>query len=106
MQATLLAEAATQGAAPATGEAVPEQMQLLQTIARSLAKVERELEELKASQEELKNELAKVSEQNPPKTATAPAQSTPSLRKSERMAPHERARPKGRRDDWYYSDWW
>jgi len=81
-------------------------MQLLQTIARSLAKVERELEELKASQEEMKNEIAKVSEQNLPKTATAPAQSTPSLRKSERMAPHERARPKGRRDDWYYSDWW
>jgi len=105
-QATRLAEAAAQEAAPAAGEAVPDQVQLLQTIARGLAKVQRDIAELKASQDEMKRELARVSEQTLPKTPAAPTQSAPSLRKPERTPSHGRARSKGPGDDWYYSDWW
>jgi hypothetical protein len=105
-QATLLAQAASQGAAPTATEAVPDQTQLLQTIARGLAKVERDIEELKASQEEIKRELARVSEQNVPKTSLPPTQQTPTLRKPERTLPHARARPHLPSEEWYYSDWW
>jgi len=105
-QATSLAQAATEKAAPTATEAVPDQTQLLQTIARGLAKVERDIEELKASQEEMKRELARVSEQNPPKTSSPPTQPTSTLRKPERALPHTRARPRTPREEWYYSDWW
>ena len=104
-QATPLAQAATQEAAPTASEAVPDQAQLLQTIARGLAKVERDIEELKAGQDEIKRELARVSEQNPPKTSPTPTQPTAALRKPERTLPHARARPHMPREDWYYPDW-
>ena len=85
--ATTLAQAVPQDAAPAPA-APPDQMQLLQTIARDLANLERTIEqlkanqqqvandnskaigELKATQEEMKREIAKVSEPNPPKTSS------------------------------------
>jgi hypothetical protein len=103
-QATPLAQAAPQQAAPTAPEPVPDQTQLLQTIARGLAKVERDIEELKASQDEMKRELAKVSEQNLSKTSPPPTQQTPASRKPERTVPHARGRtPK---QEWYYSDWW
>jgi chromosome segregation ATPase len=44
------------------------------------------IEELKASQEEIKRVLARVSEQNLPKTSPPPTQPTPTLRKPERTA--------------------
>jgi hypothetical protein len=103
-QAMLLAQAATQQAAPTATEPVPDQTQLLQTIARGLAKVERDIEELKASQDEMKRELAKVSEQNPSKASPPPTQQAPASRKPERTPPHARARTP--REEWYYSDWW
>jgi hypothetical protein len=103
-QATPLAQVAPQQAAPTAPEPVPDQTQLLQTIARGLAKVERDIEELKASQDEMKRELAKVSEQNLSKTSPPPTQQTPASRKPERTVPHARGRtPK---EEWYYSDWW
>jgi uncharacterized coiled-coil protein SlyX len=105
-QATRLAQAATQGAAPTATEAVADQTQLLQTIARGLAKVERDIEELKASQDEMKRDLARVSEQNLPRTSAPPAQPAPNLRKPERTLPHARARSQIPREEWYYSDWW
>ena len=105
-QTTPLAQTAPQEAAPTATEALPDQTQLLQTIARGLAKVERDIEELKASQEEMKRVLAKVSEQNLPKTSLPPAQPSPTLRKPERTLPHARARPQIPSDEWYYSDWW
>ena len=79
-----------QDAAPAAPAALPDQTQLLQTMARDLANLERNIEqlktnqqqmasdnskaieELKASQEEMKRVLAKVSEQSPPR-ASQPA---------------------------------
>jgi hypothetical protein len=93
-------------------------------MARDLANLERNIEQLKAnqqqmafdnskaigelraSQEEIKRVLAKVSEQNPPKTSPPPTQPTPTLRKPERMlqSPHVRARPRIPRD-WMYDDW-
>jgi uncharacterized coiled-coil protein SlyX len=103
---TPLAQAAPQDAAPTATETLPDQTQLLQTIARGLAKVQRDIEELKASQEEMKRVLARVSEQNLPKTSSPPTQPTPTLRKPERTLPHARTRPHGPRDEWYYSDWW
>ena len=105
-QTTPLAQTAPQEAAPTATEALPDQTQLLQTIARGLAKVERDIEELKASQEEMKRALAKVSEQNLPKTSPPPTQPTPTFRKPERTLPHARARPRIPGEDWYYSDWW
>jgi peptidoglycan hydrolase CwlO-like protein len=65
------------------------------------------IQELKANQEEMKRALAKVSEQNPPKTSPAPAQPTPTLRKPERtlQSPHARARPRYQRE-WIYDDEW
>ena len=99
---------------------------MLQTIARDLANLERTIEqlkanqqqmasdnskaigELKASQEEMKRVLAKVSEQNPPKTSQPrrPTQPAPTLRKPERTLERSqaRARPRYRRE-WIYDDW-
>jgi len=105
-QATPLAQTAPQDAAPPATEVPPDQTQLLQTIARGLAKVERDIEELKASQEEMKRVLAKVSEQNLPKTSPPPTQPTPTLRKPERTLPQARARHRIPREESYYSDWW
>jgi hypothetical protein len=123
-QATPLAQTAPQDAAP-TATAALADTQLLQAMARDLANVElnieqlkanqqqiasdnsKAIEELKASQEEIKRALAKVSEQNPPKTSQAPTQPTPSVRKPERthQAPYVRARPRIPRD-WIYDDDW
>jgi len=62
--------------------------------------------ELKASQEEIKRVLARVSEQNLPKTSAPSTQPTPTLRKPERtlQSPYARARPRIPRD-WMYDDW-
>jgi hypothetical protein len=123
-QATLLAQAAPQAATPAAAAALPDQTQLLQAMARDLANVERTIEqlkanqqqiasdnsraieELKASQEEIKRALARVSEQNPPKTSPPAAQPAPALRKPERtvQSPHVRARPRMPRE-WIYDEW-
>jgi hypothetical protein len=123
-QATLLAQAAPQAAAPAAAAALPDQAQLLQTMARDLANVERNIEqlranqqqmasdnskaieELKASQEEIKRVLARVSEQNLPRTSPPAAQPAPTLRKPERtvQSPHARARPRMPRE-WIYDEW-
>lgn len=124
-QATPLPQTAPQDAAPASTAALPDQTELLQTMARDLANLQRSIEELKASQqqivrdsskaieelktnqEEMKRALAKVSEQTPPKTSPAPAQPTPTLRKPERtpQLPHARARPRFPRDWIYDEDW-
>jgi hypothetical protein len=123
-QTTPLAQSAPQDAAPTATAALPDQ-QLLQTMARDLANVERSIEqlkanqqqiasdnskaieELKASQEEIKRVLARVSEQNLPKTSPPPTQPTPTLRKPERtlQSPHARARPRIPRE-WMYDDEW
>ena len=124
-QATTLAQAAPQNAAPAAPAALPDQTQLLQTMARDLANLERSIEqlkanqqqiasdnskaieELKASQEEIKRVLAKVTEPSPPKTSQpssqAPTQPAPTVRKPERT-PQARARPRYPRE-WMYDDW-
>ncbi len=121
-QATPLAQTAPQDAAPTATAALAEQ--LLQTMARDLANVERNIEqlkanqqqiasdnskaieELKASQEEIKRVLARVSEQNLPKTSPPPTQPTPTLRKPERalQSPYARARPRFPRE-WIYDEW-
>jgi len=121
-QATLLAQAAPQDPAPTTTATLPDQAQLLQTMARDLANVQltieqlkanqqriasdnlKAVEELKASQEEIKRVLARVSEQNPPKMSAPPTQPVPTLRKPERaLQPHVRARP--RIPEWMYDEW-
>jgi hypothetical protein len=124
-QATPLAQAAPQDAAPIATAAVADQTQLLQTMARDLANLEQNIEqlkanqqqissdnskaieELKASQEEIKRVLARVSEQNLPRTSPRPTQLTPTLRKPERtlQSPHARARPRVPRE-WIYDDEW
>jgi hypothetical protein len=65
------------------------------------------IEELKASQEEIKRVLARVSEQNLPKTSSPPTQPTPTLRKPERtlQPPYARVRPRIPRE-WIYDDEW
>jgi chromosome segregation ATPase len=93
-------------------------------MARDLANVERDIEQvranqqqmasdtskaieqLKAGQEEIKRVLARVSEQNVPKTSPPPTQPTSTLRKLERMvqSPHARVRPRIPRE-WIYEDW-
>ena len=123
-QATPVAQTVPQDATPPTTAAVPDQTQLLQTMARDLANLERSIEqlkanqqqiasdnskaivELKASQEEIKRVLARVSEQNLPKTLPPPAPPAPTLRKPERIlqSPYARARPRIRRE-WIYDDW-
>src|SRR6266700_3885268 len=123
-QATLLAQTAPQDAAPTATPALPDPTQLLQKMARDLANLERNIEqlkanqqqmavdnskaigELKASQEEIKRVLAKVSEQNPPRTSPPPTQPTPTLRKPERtlQSPYARARPRIPRE-WIDDEW-
>ena len=123
-QATPLAQTAPQDAAPTATAALADNTQLLQTMARDLANVERNIEqlkanqqqiasdnskaieELKASQEEIKRVLARVSEQNLPKTSPPPKQPTPTLRKPERtlQSPHARAWPRIPRE-WIYDEW-
>jgi hypothetical protein len=124
-QATPLAQTAPQDAAPTATAAPADHTELLQTMARDLANVERNIEqlkanqqqiasdsskaiaELKASQEEIKRVLARVSEQNPPKTSPPPTQPTATLRKPERtrQSPYARARPRIQRE-WLYDDEW
>ena len=124
-RAMLLAQAAPQDAAPTATAALPDHTQLLETIARDLASVQRDIEqlkanqqqiasdtskaieELKASQEEIKRVLARVSEQNLPKTSPPPTQPTPTLRKPARTlhSPYARARPRIPRE-WIYDDEW
>src|SRR5882724_8163315 len=123
-QATSLAQTAPQDAAPTATAGFPDHTQLLQTIVRDLANLERTIEqlkanqqqmasdnskaieELKASQAEIKRVLARVSEQNLPKTSSPPTQPTPTLRKPERtlQSPQVRARPRIPRE-WIYDDW-
>jgi hypothetical protein len=123
-QATPLAQTAPQDAAPTATGAPADHTQLLQTMARDLANVERNIEqlkanqqqiasdnskaieELKASQEEIKRVLARVSEQNLPKTSPPPKQPTPTLRKPQRtlQSPYARARPRIPRE-WMYDEW-
>jgi transposase len=120
-QATTLAQNAPKDATPTAAAAIPDQTQLLQTMARDLASLERSIEqlkanqqqmasdnskaieELKASQEEIKRTLAKVTEQGPPRTSQPPTQPAPALRKPERT-PQARARPRYPRE-WMYDDW-
>ena len=123
-QATPPAPPAPQEPTPAAA-ALPDHTELLQKMARDLATLERNIEQLratqqqmasdnskaiaevKASQEEIKRALAKVSEQNPPKTSPPPTQPTPALRKPERMfqsPPYARVRPRYPRE-WMYDDW-
>jgi uncharacterized membrane protein YccC len=126
-QATLLAQAAPQDAAPTAAVAPADHTELLETMARDLANLERSIEQLKAnqqqmandnskaigdlkaSQEEIKRVLAKVSEQNLPKTSPPPAPPAPALRKPERTrpspSPYARARPRIPRE-WMYDDEW
>jgi hypothetical protein len=121
-QATPPAQTAPQNAAPTATAALPDQTQLLQAMARNLANLERDIEQLKAnqqqmagdnskaiealkaSQEEMKRVLARVSEQNPPRTSSPPTRPMPSLRKPERT-PQVRARPRLPRE-WIYDDYW
>jgi hypothetical protein len=123
-QATSLAQTAPQDAAPTATAALPDHTPSLQTLARDLANVERNIEQLKAnqqqmasdtskaieqlkaSQEEMKRVLARVSEQNLPKTSPAATQPPPTLRKPERTLhlPQARARPRIPRE-WIYEDW-
>jgi hypothetical protein len=124
-QATPLAQTAPQDAAPAATATLAEHTQLLQTMARDLANMERNLEQLKAnqqqiasenskaieelraSQEEIKRVLARVSEQNLPKTSPPPTKPPPTLHKPERtfQSPYARARPRLPRE-WIYDDEW
>jgi hypothetical protein len=124
-QATPLAQPTSQDTAPSAAAAVPDNAQLLETITRNIANLERSIEqlkasqqqmagdnskaieELKASQEEIKRVLARVSEQNLPKTSSAPAQPAPTVRKPERtvQSPYVRPRPRIRRE-WIYDDDW
>ena len=120
------AEAAPPQATPLAQTAPPaDHTELLQTMARDLANVERNIEqlkanqqqiasdnskaigELKASQEEIKRVLARVTEQNLPKTSPPPTQPPPTLRKPERtrQSPYARARPRIPRE-WLYDDEW
>jgi hypothetical protein len=123
-QAMPLAQTTPQDAPPAATAAAADQTQLLQSMARDIANLERTIEQLKAnqqqiagdnlkaieglkaSQEEIKRVLAKVSEQNLPKTSTPPTPPPPTLRKLERMVqpPHARAQPRVPRE-WLYDDW-
>jgi hypothetical protein len=123
-QAAPVAQTAPQETAPTVAAALPDHTQLLQTMARDLANMERSIEqlqatqqqmasdnskaiaELKASQEEIKRVLARISEQNLPKTSAPPPPPTPALRKPERtfQSPQARARPRIPRE-WIYDDW-
>jgi hypothetical protein len=123
-QATPQAQTPRQDATPTPAAALPDHIELLQTMVRDLANLERNIEqlkanqqqmasdnskaiaELKASQEEIKRVLARVSEQNLPRTSLPPTQPAPTLRKPERtyQPPYARARPRYQRE-WIYDDW-
>jgi hypothetical protein len=123
-QATATAQTAPQDAAPTAAPALPDQTQLLQTMARDLANVERDIEQLKvnqlqmasdnskaieqikASQQEMQRQLAAVSGPNPPKMSPPPKQPTANPRKPERTLQsfHARSRPRIPRE-WTYEDW-
>jgi hypothetical protein len=129
-QAAPPAQTTPQDAAPTTTAALPDQTQLLQSMARDLANLERTIEqlkanqqqianenskaiaELKASQEEIKRVLARVSEQNLPKTSPPPTLPPPTqppltLRKPERTLPSPQARVRPRIPrEWLYDDYW
>jgi hypothetical protein len=126
-QATPVAQAAPQDASPTATAALADQAQLLQKMARDLANLEqtieqlkanqqqiardnsKAIEELKASQEQIKGVLARVSEQNLPRTSSLPTQPTPTLRKPERTLqspyPYARARPRILRGEWIDDGW-
>ena len=116
-QTTPSAQTAPPETAPTATAALPDHTQLLQTMARDLANVERNIEqikaiasgnskaieELKASQEEIKRVLARVSEQNGPKTSPPPTQPAPAARKPERTLPSPQARARPRPpQEWMY----
>ena len=61
--ATTLAQAAPQDAAPATPAALPDQTQLLQTMARDLANLERNIEQLQANQQQMASDNSKAIEE-------------------------------------------
>jgi len=124
-QATPVTQTAPQDTAPTATAGLPDNAQLLQTLARNLANLERSIEqlkttqqqiasdnskeiaELKASQEEIKRVLARVSEQNLPKASPPPAHPTPTLRKPERTVQSPRARARHRIPrEWIYDDYW
>jgi hypothetical protein len=123
-QVTPVTQTPPQETAPAPTPAIPDQTQLLQTMARDLANVERSIEQLKAtqqqiandnskdiaelktSQEEIKRVLARVSEQNLSKTSPPPTQPTPTLHKPERTVEPPRARAQRRIPrEWIYDEW-
>jgi hypothetical protein len=124
-QTTSVPQTAPQDAAPTTTAALPDQTELLRTLARDLANLQQNIEqlkanqqqmvrdsskaieELKANQEEMKRALARVSEQTPPRTSPPPVQPAPALRKPERtlQPPQARARPRLPRE-WIYDDDW
>jgi hypothetical protein len=109
---------------PSAAAALPDHTQLLQTIATDLAKMQRDIEQLKAnqqqsagdnsraieqikaSQEEMKRQIARISEQKPPKTSPPPVQPTITSRKPERRfyPPYERELPPMPRE-WGYEEW-
>jgi hypothetical protein len=112
------ATTAAQDATPTAAAALPDQTQLLQTIARDLANVQRNIEQLKAnqqqitsdssraieqlkaSQEEMKRQLARISEQNLSRTSPPPVRPTTTSRKPERRlyySPYPR--------EWGYEEW-
>jgi hypothetical protein len=121
---TPLAQTAPPDAAPTAAATPPDHIQLLQTMARDLANMERDIEQLKASQqqiasdsskaieelkagqEEIKRVLARIGEQNLPKTSPPPTQPAPTLRKPERtlQQPHARTRPRIPRE-WMDDEW-
>jgi gas vesicle protein len=122
-----VAQTAPQDTAPTATAGLPDNTQLLQTMARNLANLERSIEQLKtaqqqmandsskeiaelrASQEEIKRVLVKVSEQNLSKASPPATQPTPTVRKPERtvQSPRARARPRIPRErEWIYDDYW
>lgn len=121
-QPTPVAESPPHETAPTTTAAIPDQTQLLQTMARDLANLERSIEqlkatqqqmasdnakdiaELKASQEEIKRVLARVSEQSSSKASPPPTQPTQTLHKPERTVQPPRARARPPRE-WMDDEW-
>ncbi len=123
-QAAPLPQTAPQDAAPTARAALPDNTQLLQTMAQDLATLEKNIEqltanqqqmardsskaigELKASQDEIKRALTKVSEQTLPKPSPPPTQPASSVRRPERtlQLPPPRPRPRMPRE-WIYDEW-
>jgi hypothetical protein len=123
-QATPVAQTPPQDTTPTAAAALPDNTQLLQTMAQDLANLEQNIEqlkanqqqmardsskaieELKASQEEIKRTLTKVSAQNLPKTSPPPAQPASTVRKPQRslQLPHARVRSQIP-GEWIYEEW-